>query len=247
MRVLLTIIILLSISFATQAQDVKVITFGDSENTNSTYKRHIIKTSPTAFIFGRIPIEFERELTDFMSIQIGFGFTFSSALTNWQQQVGEEFFDGFDYCNSTSWDNDICDDPYDRTIRTGKVGNIISISPRFWFDSDGIDGAYIAPILRYSTYKSNVQLAEGVRNRIIRIDNEFQSESFKGLDYGVHYGYQSLEENITWSYFVGLGVRNETQNIEDLGILNGVVQSGTQEITGKRILVELGLRIGFRI
>lgn len=249
MKTLLTFHFIVLLSFFSNAQETQVITFGDDDE-DYEYKANIIKTSPSAFLFGRVPFEFERELTDFLSVQVGLGLTFSSALSGLSSELLAEINDessGNNYCNSEQWTNDYCDDLSDADIREGKLGTIISFSPRLWFDSDGMDGSYIAPLLRYSTYKNKVQKVEEGLQSILRLPDSFENESQKNFDLVVHYGYQSLNDVITWEYFVGLGIRNQTLLRQDLGFMGNRIRNGTQEEKEKKILVEMGLRVGFRL
>lgn len=252
MKALCTLLLPLLFSLSLEGQRTRVINFGEDEaNEDYEYKYNIIKTSPSAFLFGRQPFEYEREITDYLSLQAGIGFTFSSALSGLSTGLYSEILDEGEsnrFCNSTQWGNqDYCDDLGDADIRTGKIGMIMSFSPRLWFDSDGMDGSYIAPVVRYSTYKNNVQQVEEGVTSLVRLPNSFDLESAKNVDLVVHYGYQFLNERITWEYFVGLGVRRQNQIRQDLGTPNNRFRNGTAEENSKSVLVELGIRIGFRL
>lgn len=235
MKTLLHTLLFSFFSFMIYGQETRVITFGDDDKEDYVYKVNIIKTSPTSFLFGRQPIEYERELTDFLSVQGGLGFTFLSALSGL----------------SAGWYSDFVQDEntdlLDNSIREGSVGIILSFSPRLWFDSDGMDGSYIAPVVRYSTYNSEVQQAIPGQTILERNPNAFDSVNSKNVDLVVHYGYQSLSDVITWECFVGLGIRNQTGMEQDITRMNGVYQNGVTDIERKQILVELGLRFGFRL
>lgn len=229
--------------------DVEIITFGNDENDKESisYRDMIIKTSPGSFIFGKLPFEVEKELNDFISIQGGLGLTFSSVTDSWGEALAE--LDGYDYCNSTQWNSDYCDDPYDYSYRNGKIGYIASLSARLFWDQDGFEGAYIAPVVRYSTRRSDAQRIDESQGSEVRLMDSFDEESDKNLDLVVHYGAQYLNETITWEYFVGLGIRRQTRLIQDLGYDNNFdLRNGDlQEIKRNVIRYEVGLRVGFRL
>lgn len=229
-------------------QKTKIVEFGNNKNEDYEYKRNVIKTSPTTFIFGKQPIEFERELTNFLSLQAGVGVTFYTAISNLSGSIFSDFWsDVFDNCNTGQWQEDYCDDLSDRSIRNGKLGLMFSISPRLWFGSDGIDGSYVAPVLRYSNFKNQVQrIQEGIPTEI-RLLDEFDDESTRNIDLVVHYGYQILNEVVTWEYFGGLGLRNNTRVRQDLGYLSGRLQNGSFEEKNSSLIIEFGLRVGFRL
>ena len=254
MKILLTLaftsfFIISSFAQEPQDDDVEVITFGNDEKTDKDYKYKdmIIKTSPTAFIFGKMPFEIEKEVTDFLSVQAGLGLTFSSVTDAWGEALAE--LDNYDYCTSTQWDNDYCDNPYDNSYRNGKTGFMASLSARLFWDQDGFDGGYIAPVVRYSTRRSNAQMIDESQRSEERLMDSFDEENDKNLDLVVHYGAQYLNETITWEYFVGLGVRRQTRLLQDLGYDNNfnLRNGGLQEIKRNQILYEIGLRVGFRL
>lgn len=234
--------------------NVEIITFGNDENDNENirYKDIIIKTSPTAFIFGKLPFEIEKEITDYFSVQGGLGLTFSS-ITNsdlWRDELFD-LDDNDEYCNSTQWgNNDYCDNPFDFDYRDGKTGIILSASGRLFWGQDGFDGGYIAPVVRYSNRRTNVQMIDETQGSSeVRLQDSFDSEIDKNVDLVVHYGAQYLNETITWEYFVGLGLRKQTRVIQDLGYdPSGNLRNGElQEIKRNTILYEIGLRVGFRL
>ncbi|HMT54964.1 MAG TPA: hypothetical protein PKC06_17050 [Saprospiraceae bacterium] len=206
----------------------------------------IIKTSPISPLSGKGIIEVEREVTDYMSIQVGLGLTFKSllniSLVNVLNDDSEEFHE------STLWEYDITDDFNDFTIRKVKPGFVFSISPRFFYESDGFEGSYIAPVFRYSTYNYSVKPILEIPGEIIREASYSTDESVKNIDLLVHYGTQVLYPKLTTEYFIGLGARLETANRQDLGIdSSGVNRNGIAEIKKTTFLLEGGVRIGFQL
>ncbi len=230
----------------TPKKDVEVITFGNNNPTaNEEYKSIILKVSPTAFIFGNFPMEIEKELNDFLSVQAGVGLTFKS-LSNFIEGLNGEF-DEADYCNSTRWADDYCDNPYDFTIREGKLGFTSSISARLYWDEDGFEGWYISPLLRYSTKKYSVQKIDETQSGEIRLENEFDKETIKNIDLVVQSGLQRIGSVLTWEFFTGVGVRIRNASIQDLGWdENFVIRNGISTFKSEFLRIEFGFRVGFR-
>ena len=253
MRFLLTTL-LIFICFANiHAQEkpkddnVQVITFGDEGEAKSKgkYKSMNLKLSPTAFVFGKFPIEFEKEINGHISLQAGIGFTFKTFSDTWGEVLAE--FDDESFCESEQWQDDYCDDPYDFSIRNGKPGFLASVSPRVYWEGDGYEGSYIAPVFRYSTRNYEVQkVVEGSRFGE-RDPNSFEDESARNVDIVVHYGYQYVGEFLTWETFYGLGLRFQNRTIQDLGYDQfGNLANGVQDVSGNKIRYEAGLRVGYR-
>ncbi|HND88493.1 MAG TPA: hypothetical protein PK971_09195, partial [Saprospiraceae bacterium] len=73
--------------------DVEVINFGDETDAKKgkeqTYRRIIVKTSPLAFVFGRQPFEVEKEMNDYLSLQVGLGFTFEPLWAGYDDLLSE--------------------------------------------------------------------------------------------------------------------------------------------------------------
>ncbi len=232
-------------------KDVEVIDFGDDEDSkkdDKTYKSIIIKTSPISFIFGRQPFEIEKEITDYLSLQAGLGLTFLPII-NYQNIIGEEIEGLGDYsCESTQWANDECDYYADYTIRKGSVGYMASFSPRLFFGSDGFDGGYIAPMVRFSQRKFEVQkVLEGTPS-LERAPNEYQPEKVKSIDFGVQYGYQTIYPKLTFEWFAGVGARISNNLRQDIGRdLDGNYGNGASEFKSRKFRFEAGIRVGFQL
>ncbi|MBK9335324.1 MAG: hypothetical protein IPM98_01570 [Lewinellaceae bacterium] len=231
--------------------DVQIINFGsesESSKTDKVYKGLIVKTSPTSFIFGRQPVEIEKEITDYLSLQVGVGLTFSPFWDGYNELLAE-LSDEEDIAEiSDQWAYDVQDNYSDYSIRTGSIGPILSLSPRLFFESDGYEGFYVAPVLRYSIQHYRVQkIREGLPH-IEHTPDETQKESIKNLDLMVHWGAQKLYPKLTLEWFIGGGVRLRNNTRQDVGfdftMLSG---NGEQSFKDKRFRFETGVRIGFQL
>jgi hypothetical protein len=230
-------------------KDVEIIDFGDDskvKNKQDDFHGIIIKTSPTTFIAGRQSIEIEKQVKDFLSLQIGVGVTFKSLL-DFSTLQEELYPDANTFCESTLWGNyDVCDYYLDRTIRKNRVGPLVSFSPRLFFESDGFEGFYVAPVLRWSANRYQVQkVAEGETflTRVADVQDEYE----RNLDLVVHYGGQSLYPQLTYEWFVGAGVRLTNALRQDVGIDgNGGHQNADRRFKESKFRMELGIRVGIQ-
>lgn len=232
--------------------DVEIINFGDEADAKKgkeqTYRGIILKTSPLAFVFGRQPFEVEKEINDYLSLQIGAGLTFEPLWTGYDGLVSELNDELGDSYVSTVWDQDVQDDYSDYTIRSGQVGPMFTASPRFFFDSDGYEGMYIAPVLRYSIQNFKVQKVEEGRGDIVRLPDDVQKESIKNTDIMVHWGSQTLYPKLTLEWFLGAGIRLRSNTRQDVGF-SATTLSGNAErkFNDKRLRIEMGIRVGFQL
>lgn len=231
----------------TKNRDVEIIDFGDTKKPGKQRDFHgmVFKTSPTTFLFGRQSIELEKQVKDFLSLQLGLGLTFSP-LVDLSELSQELTPDLVAYCESTQWDFDECDYYSDNTIRTGGIGPLVSFSPRFFFESEGFEGSYIAPALRWSSSKYKVQQVAAGEAFLRRIE-ERQDEFSRNLDLVVHYGSQYLFPQLTFEWFIGGGVRLNHSLRQDVGIdITGAYQNGERDFKQRNLRVEAGIRVGFQ-
>jgi hypothetical protein len=256
-RLIYTFCFLLFLSSNTFAQNqknkntsVEIIDFGNREKKQSVKSDHpmIIKTSPISPIFGKAILEVEREITDYLSLQVGVGLKFKPLVERNLISILDESEESNLYCESPLWENDICDDFNDSSIRKASPGIILSVSPRFFFESDGFEGSYIAPLIRYSRENLNAQSISENRGSIVRLSDFDVNESISNIDFIVHYGLQILYPKLSLEYFVGVGARKENIVRQDLGVDNaGFNRNGTSKINSTSLLLEGGIRIGFQL
>lgn len=232
--------------------DSTVIIFGDENNEekkrNTPQNNVILKISPTAFVIGRFPIEIEKEMKDWLSLQAGIGITFNSVAGNiYQSILSQEVFVYEDPQTKSNWTTDIYDEYGDFNIRKSGTGFLFSLSPRFFFASDGYEGSYFAPNFGFSTQRTNVQKIDETKFDLSRLENVWQKESDKNIDFSIRYGYQVLYPRLSLEYFAGVGIRNTKNTRQDIGIdANGIYRNGERTYNTKSFLPEIGLRVGFQ-
>jgi hypothetical protein len=227
--------------------DVHVIDFGDvgekEKEAAPSYNGFILKTNPISFIFGQQWINLEKELSDFFSIQAGVGVTFGSLTGFTYDDLVSEIED-----DGNCPDAMPCDDFTDKSYRTPKVGLYLSLAPRFFYESEGYEGAYISPVFRLSTTRYQVQkILEGASDEI-RLEDSFQAETVRNMDIIIQYGYQYLHPRLTTEWFVGLGARLQKSKRQDIYYSDfGQYFNGNVTFKNTLLRVELGARVGFQL
>ena len=212
---------------------------------SSDLKGTIFKTSPTTFIFGRQSLEWEKQVKDFLSLQVGLGLTFGPLFD--LSEINQELRpDLVSFCESTQWAFDECDYYSDNSIRKGGIGPLVSFSPRLFFESEGFEGAYIAPVLRWSSSKYKVQQVAAGEAFLSRTEAR-QDEYSRNFDLVVHYGNQYLFPQLTFEWFVGGGVRLNHSLRQDVGVdATGAYQNGERDFKQRSLRGEVGIRVGFQ-
>lgn len=257
MKIFFTILISSLFLTFSQAQNekndekVRIIKFGDSvvedENEKEVFNKMAIKFSPTSFIIGNFPLEFERELTELFSVQVGIGLTFKPGTRYWGDFLHELHFPQF--CNNDEVEGpNYCDHPYEYTFRTGKLGYFMSLSGKIFFRQKGFKGRYVAPFFRYSTRNATIQkVEEGQPYDEVRLD-EVEKEFARNTDFLVRYGIQNYNEKMIWDFFFGLGLRSQNRTRQDLTYdSNQNLVNGTRNLNKLKLRGDLGVRIGLRL
>jgi hypothetical protein len=267
---LLLILVLVLISIQVDAQtkkskqksstekDVEIIDFdSDTDNKSTskkektlyTYNHMIVKTNPFLPIFGKGLVELEREINDFLSVQVGLGVTFKRSYTG-----GDEDFAIFSsqdlmvYSESDLWVNDEPDDYNDLDFHKQKVGFIASIQPRLYFESEGFEGWYLAPVFTYSYNPYGARSVVETKNALIHGDDFDFKEKVQFTELSARLGAQGLYPKLTTEYFFGGGIRFENSTRQDVGRgTNLIYMNGTRTVKESRFFLEAGLRFGFQL
>lgn len=225
-------------------KSVEVIRFGDDEPEEKAPhdKLGIIKTAPLTFIIGYLPFFYEREVTDWLGVQGGVGLTFKPAVSNLLSEFYSEIYE-------TDCSTGDCGNYFDYSYRKGKVGLLLSLSPRLYFDNDGLEGSYLAPEIRVYNRRSSAQKPDpSVQYNIERLTDSFDEEKIRYTDLMVHYGWQTLYPNLTLELSVGVGIRKisgEWQVLQQNDF--GYYYSETPKQSESKFHFNIGMRIGFQL
>lgn len=235
--------------------DIEIIRFDDEEikprkgSKNKAGKfGTILKTSPITFVFGHQSLELEREISDLISLQLGIGANFKPVWAGFEGELLDAIYENGSFCQSENWYSDVCDSYYDSEFRNWKGGIRLTGMVRLFFDNEGFEGSYIAPVIRYSTRNYQVQRVQEGVNFLERLSDSWEKESTRDLDIVVHYGYQTLYEKLTVDWFSGLGARLRHSRRLDVGAdISGNYGNAIREFDQSLLRFELGVRIGFQL
>jgi hypothetical protein len=213
-KLLLVLTIMVSICNHLKAQEVIYFSKDSSASKpvkkNRSEEQNIIKVAPLAFLSGSIPVYFEREINHFFSIQAGAGITTRNYLREW---VNNLEFNKPEY-SKTTWNGttsygENMNSMNDFANRKSSIGYSFSIQPRIYFESEGMNGSFIAlsyDRLRYNFSSQKIETGPSVSG-----EPEFTSEYFKEheniSDIAVSFGSQTLYDRISVEYAIGMALR----------------------------------------
>ena len=225
--------LILSIPFNLLSQkketSYQTITFG-TQTIDSTFKKEAYKPRKNFIQIGLIsglsgftPINYERELTSFMSFQIGVGITYRSIYNDFLQYAWEdgEYSDFYSQAN-----NDIADIYNNYKYRKSILGGMISIAPKFYPFGDGVHGISLYPMLEYKIYNYKTKLPTAVQNfgsiladeRDVERSANNYSENNHCIDFSLNFGgHFPIKERIFIEWRIGAGYRREYNRRLDIG------------------------------
>ena len=156
-----------------------------------------------------------------------------------QECVSSNFDSSFDYCDDFEFN--------DFSIRNVKVGARVSGAAKFYLSNDALDGSYISLNLLYQRENFEVLTVEESIN--FERSDQYINESINHFDYTIRCGFQTLYQPLATDYFVGIGVRNTSQNRLDVGFDPGLNTwvNATQTLRNSVLRFEVGVRLGLEL
>jgi len=179
---------------------------GSSEN-------NIIKIEPLGFLFGKVPLSYERKITDLLSIQVSAGVTtknylsslFTEALSDPDTRDDDNLI--FKDANFPDGFVDQSESLHNFENRKAAVGYMFSVQPRVHFEDDGLEGSFLA--LSADFYKYNYTIPGLVQNGgEYKATGTTKNEYEKIRDVMVLFGYEQLYDHLTLGYTIGAGLRS---------------------------------------
>lgn len=226
------ILLLVILMAGTEAMAQKEIVFGSenhsSRSRNSRHRhrggdaKNAVYIGLVSFINGYTPVYYERAITNTLSVQVGAGVT-TRSYTSVFSVLGTE---GNNSDNFKGADYDIPDDYDQYKYRKAAPGLYLSVAPKIYYAGDGMEGAYISPMLEFKQYRWNARMAdESVPPSSYYSDIDVprttatQAEYMRCLDLSINFGglYQT-ENHIVFSWSTGIGVRNAHSSRLDVGV-----------------------------
>lgn len=225
----------------------EVIRMGPESTTRKTsfWSNSMLKTNIVSPLFGIGHIEFEKELTDFFSIQIGGGITFKKTILL-NERIKEHFYD-----LSTSRDLFLEDqfdfsENFNEPHTSTKMGYLFSAAARFFVLGRGYEGFYISPTMEYRHY--NFDAASIVPNRSTLLRNtKFRDELYeKNTLLVVRLGQQNTFRWLAIDYYGGLGIMYINKHTQDLARNSqGHYTGNLRTYNFSHFWPELGFKLGF--
>lgn len=173
-------------------------------------ENQILKIEPLGFLVGKIPLSYERKITDLLSVQITAGITTKNHL---ESVISESSVEGGPddkitfKANLPEGFSDESEPLNGFENRNAKLGYMFSLQPRVHFENEGLEGSYIA--LSANFYKYNYSIPGLVRTEFgFAHTGPSKNESKKINDFMVIFGWEHLFDNLTVGYSVGAGIRN---------------------------------------
>ena len=236
-----------------------VIIFSQSSKPTAVSKKshksngetNIIKIAPLGFISGTFPVYYERAFNDFFSLQGGIGLT----NRNYYRELGFQSSDAFNFSDggSSSNNSDLADNLYTFNHRTANMGFMFALQPRFYFDSDGLEGSFFG--VGYVNSRYNFQhegitgangnySGEGIFGGSAKNEHETLSDLF------AVFGYQVLHDRISFETTSELGIRNVTgikyvAYATDNGNGGYNVTDGFQDYKQTKFYFNIGIKVGY--
>jgi len=254
-KIIIALALFLAITTASNAQDTvyfaknNVSAVGKKKYKGSS-EQNIIKIAPVSFLSGYVPIYYERELTDFLSIQVGVGVTTRNYLKEW---VNNFEFSETDNASTTYKDPSIngSDNYYPENSyknRTTSIGTYFSIQPRIFFASEGLGGSFIGfSVDKYNYKSSSDRIVPGSSdaNGMPLFSKDQFSEFEKLTEFAAQFGTQTLYDRISVEYTTGFALRKRNSLKYAYAYSNNGVVEGSSSLKETKPAFTIGIKIGY--
>lgn len=213
-RFIVPVLIIFS-TLTTHAQQTVYFT----KDTSSVKKKHhrssetnIVKIAPLSFLFGLVPVFYERRISDIFSVQVGAGITIKNYMKEITDdlELGKADEEDFTY----NWNNgqgSVTNFGSDDSKNTYKTGTFFSIQPRIYFEGEAMDGWYMGLSYENTTYKfGSPTIVTGVSySNPVAFTSTYSKDYNKYSDIAVHFGGQSIYDRLSLEYSFGIAIRSK--------------------------------------
>ena len=130
----------------TSSSTVIIFNSGPGRTKTGSGENNIIKVAPLGFISGKIPVSYERRITDLLSIQLTGGLTSKNYTNAWWFNTIDDIeerelkFENFPLPDNV---DDQTDPTFDYTNRKAVLGYMFSFQPRLYFENEGLEDSFI--------------------------------------------------------------------------------------------------------
>jgi hypothetical protein len=267
-KIFLLIFIFTGFFISTKAQSSKeihdstvVIIFNHNGAQSSSAHAHkrtkednIIKIAPLGFISGSFPILYERVITDFFTVQVGGGLTNKDYIRAAFQKASGDDGTGSGINLSYPWGNnnsaysDVSEPLFSFVYRTATMGYMFTVQPRLYLESNSPEDQFIGISYDYYHYGFSIPgIVDDGAGSYAQTGSP-QSEHENIGDIMVHFGSQSVYDNLTVEYTTGIGLRNVsgTKYVADYNYsTNNVDYQGFATYKQTLFNYEIGLKVGY--
>jgi len=219
---------------------------GSKHQTKKTGEDNIIKIAPLGFISGTFPVFFEKKINDFFSVQLGAGLTGFNYFRNTINNAENSLVLSYPWGNNSS-NTDVVEPVFSYNERKAGMGYMFSIQPRLYFESEALEGSYMAISYDNYHYTSNIPgiTSDGSGNPVY--DGPTKDEHENIGDIMVHFGYQTIYDRLTMEYSTGIGLRNVngTKYAGYIDYNTNAVVDGFATYKQTIFNYSIGLRVGY--
>ncbi len=236
---------------STDTSKTVIIFNSGSPSAKKTYSagNQIVKIDPLGFIFGKIPVSYERRLSDLFSVQLSAGLTSKNYLRSFWQNEEAEFNDDYSSNNPNmpAGYTDQTDPLYNYDHRKADLGYTVSIQPRVYLNEEALEGSFFGLGLSMSRYNFStpglVPTTSG-----LEFTGPTKKEYEKIKDITVYFGWQRLYDRISLEYSTGLGIR-KTDGVKYIAGSNGAgfYESLSKYSKKSGVNFELSFKLGFQL
>lgn len=265
MKNTIAILLLLACTSLTFAQETVVFATKSKEKSTSksrsagSTEMNIIKIAPLSFISGFVPLFFERSINDYFSIQAGVGVTTKNYVRDALYEAGGNSGNGNGGSSSyrfksITWNNGATSNTfninniYGGTARKSTIGYMISLEPRLYFASEGLEGGFMGLNLskKRNNYTSNT-IKTGNSSSGIIYDGGTVKEFDNLSSLLVNFGNQRLYDHLSLEYSAGIGIRSIKGEHyvygQDFGTNKYV--SGIGYLNVNKVAYDLSIKLGY--
>lgn len=216
----------------------------------------IVKISPLSFIAGFIPVYYERSINETFSVQVGAGITSTNYIKDVLRYAKDD--ENGDISSTkynggsagTSYTNLNNTETY-RNRKTG-LGYYVSLEPRVYFSSEGLEGSFMG--LSLSNARYNISSKKVTTGPTLSGEPTFTNNTYNGnetiTDLFVNFGSQTLYDKIAIEYHFGLGLRKisgkEYAFAQDFSGAGQRFIDGESTLNKTKVGFNLSIKVGYQ-
>lgn len=268
MKKIIVILLLLASTSSSFAQETVVFATKSREKSSSRSKssessqKNIIKIAPLSFLSGFVPVFYEKSLSDLFSIQVGVGITTKNYVRDALYDAGSAASgngtgsSAFAY-KSITWNdgsnpNNVSNQNgiYGGDARKSSIGYMVSLEPRLYFASEGLEGGFIGLNLskKRNNYTSkSISTTASTTSGNVTYDGGSVKEYDNLSSLLVNFGNQRLYDHISLEYSAGIGIRSIKGQHYAYGqnFTNNKYVTGVGFVDVNKVAYDLSIKIGY--